>query len=191
MREHCVVLGNGRSRLHFDLYKIKERYVTYGCNAIYRDFMPDTLVSMDMFMVDEIIKSKAHYNTHFVTQHTNNIDKLAANGEPIHFLKHMNSTPDSGTAAIRLASEAGYKLIYLLGFDYHNGKFNNIYAGTPNYSGSNHVTPHSQDTSWRTRLNKIINDNTDTLYVRVTDEENISEKTNFQHMTIEKFKEKY
>ena len=188
---NAVVIGNGSSRLCIDLSKLKGQLKTYGCNALYRDFIPDVLVSMDSYMVYEIINNKAHYKTHFVTQHVNDIDKLANIGEPIHFIQHCNSTPDSGTAAVRLACLDDHTVIYMLGFDYHNNGFNNVYAGTPNYASKNHSTPTSQDNSWKSRLNELTKKYHDILFVRVTNDTDTVDKANFKHMSIEKFKEKY
>jgi len=51
------VIGNGESRRGIDLSLLKDRGKTYGCNALYRDFCPDYLISMDTDMVAEIISS--------------------------------------------------------------------------------------------------------------------------------------
>ena len=47
-----VVIGNGKSRKQIDLAAIRHR--TFGCNAVYRDFSPDVLVSVDNGMMQEI-----------------------------------------------------------------------------------------------------------------------------------------
>lgn len=53
----AVVLGNGRSRLKFDLDEIKKHAFTVGCNAIYRDWSPDVLVATDVEISAEVVKS--------------------------------------------------------------------------------------------------------------------------------------
>ena len=45
---YCI--GNGPSRKGFDLAKLKATGQTYGCNALYRDFMPDFIFSVDRQM---------------------------------------------------------------------------------------------------------------------------------------------
>ena len=45
-RVFCI--GNGESRQGFDLEKLRQHGTIYGCNAIYRDFMPDVLTAVDM-----------------------------------------------------------------------------------------------------------------------------------------------
>jgi len=186
--DDAVVIGNGTSRLHFDLYKIKQKYTTYGCNALYRDFIPDYLISMDIYMVTEIINARMHHNTKFYTQHVNDIDVLQGQGEPINFVKTYASTPDSGTAALDLASN-NHKKIYIIGFDYHNGSHNNVYAGTANYNAKNYSTPTVQDDKWRSRLYNIVKQNNDIEYVHVTNDTYEHVLPNITTMDIERFKE--
>ena len=49
----AFVLGNGKSRLNVDPRNFQERGVVYGCNALYREFVPDYLVAVDVKMVNE------------------------------------------------------------------------------------------------------------------------------------------
>ena len=51
-RVFCI--GNGESRQGFDLEKLKPHGKIYGCNAIYRDFMPDVLTAVDHGIMHEI-----------------------------------------------------------------------------------------------------------------------------------------
>ena len=51
--ERAFVIGNGTSRQHIVLTDLPEGK-TYGCNAVYRDFDPDVLVSVDNGMMHEI-----------------------------------------------------------------------------------------------------------------------------------------
>ena len=187
--KQALVLGNGKSRLKFDLYELKKHFITYACNAIYRDFIPDYLISMDSHMVSEIINARVHHRTKFYTQHMNDWDLLAGIGEPINFIKSLPATPDSGTAAVELASSHGYSNIYLLGFDYNNGHINNVYAGTPNYHSKTYHTPLIQDDKWRNRLYQIIKKNTDINYYRVTDEKYDQKLNNYNYITLENFEE--
>ena len=43
---HAKAIGNGPSRKPLNLEHIKSIMTTYGCNALYRDFIPDYLISM-------------------------------------------------------------------------------------------------------------------------------------------------
>ena len=46
-RGNAYCIGNGPSRKGFDLNKLKATGQTYGCNALYRDFLPDFIFSVD------------------------------------------------------------------------------------------------------------------------------------------------
>ena len=185
--KQALVIGNGVSRLKFNLNELKKHFVTYGCNALYRDFIPDYLISMDIHMVTEILNARAHYKCKFYTQHINDIDLLAGNGEPINFVKTYVATPDSGTAALDLASSHGYDVIYILGFDYNYGNHNNVYAGSVNYNNKQYTTPIIQDEKWRSRLHNIVKSHPNIQYYRITDEDYNQSLTNYNHIAIEHF----
>lgn len=51
------LIGNGESRKKFDLNILKPFGRIYGCNAIYREFTPDVLVSVDHGIMHEIYHS--------------------------------------------------------------------------------------------------------------------------------------
>ncbi len=54
--QHVMIfcIGNGESRKGFDLEKLRPHGTIYGCNAIYRDFMPDVLTAVDHGIMHEI-----------------------------------------------------------------------------------------------------------------------------------------
>jgi hypothetical protein len=189
-------MGNGPSRKQFDLDTIHATMYTYGCNALYRDFLPDYLVSMDYNMVKEILDKKVHYQTSFHTQHENRIDKLAEEGEPINFFWGFSETNDSGNSALRLALQHDNTIIYLIGFDYNIGgsSLPNVYAGTNNYPSS-HIFPaaNMQTSKWIQRLNKILKQHKDKKFIRVngSNTEISIQQTNYSEITPEQFKEIY
>ena len=51
------LIGNGESRKDFNLQKLRTHGTIYGCNAIYRDVMPDVLTSVDHGIMHEIYHS--------------------------------------------------------------------------------------------------------------------------------------
>jgi hypothetical protein len=135
----AVVIGNGTSRLDFNLQHLKtpsgllgaKTVQTYGCNALYRDFAPDFLVATgNNGIIDEIANS-SYTNDNIV--YTNNL----------HLLEHPNKFylipydpyADAGTTAAYIAAFDGHKRIYLIGFDGYDteGYNNNIYADTNGY----------------------------------------------------------
>ena len=46
-RGNAYCIGNGPSRKDFDLNRLKATGQTYGCNALYRDFVPDFILGYD------------------------------------------------------------------------------------------------------------------------------------------------
>ena len=47
VKEPAFIIGNGTSRLEFDLMSIKDAGTMFGCNALYRDYEPDFLICVD------------------------------------------------------------------------------------------------------------------------------------------------
>ena len=136
-RGNAYCIGNGPSRKGFDLNKLKATGQTYGCNALYRDFMPDFIFSVDtkmsMKMVeDEVGLKTVHYGPAL------EVNRKQSKGM-IHLIPN-NPHWISGNAAFWTAGVHGHKNIYLLGFDfreYGKGKLNNIYQDTENYGERN------------------------------------------------------
>ena len=52
-----IVYGNGESRQQLDQLQFSGNFITWGCNAIYRDMRVDNLVSVDYAMQQEIESS--------------------------------------------------------------------------------------------------------------------------------------
>ena len=55
--KNVFALGNGESRDGIDLNQFKQWGKIYGCNALYRDYQPDGLISTDWPMMHEIYSS--------------------------------------------------------------------------------------------------------------------------------------
>ena len=51
-RVFCI--GNGESRKGFDLESLRPQGKIYGCNALYRDFLPDVLTAVDHGIMHEV-----------------------------------------------------------------------------------------------------------------------------------------
>lgn len=193
-KNDALVIGNGPSRLQFDLDELHAQLVTYGCNALYRDFMPDFLISHDMGIADEILDKRVHYKTKFYTQHGTKMDRRHSIGEPINFVIQDKWLGDSGTGALRLACMNGHKKIYMIGFDYNNdNKFiNNVYAGTPNYQpGPINNGGEFMLQQWESRLRYCCDTYKDTMIIRVNGNgyKPVCKKDNFKNITPEQFKE--
>jgi len=136
-RGNAYCIGNGPSRKGFDLNKLKATGQTYGCNALYRDFMPDFIFSVDtkmsMQMVeDEVGLKTVHYGP------TLEVNRKQSKG----MINLIPNNPHwiSGNAAFWTAGVHGHKNIYLLGFDfreYGKGELNNMYQDTACYGERN------------------------------------------------------
>ena len=183
----ALVIGNGKSRLQFDLYQLRQKYKTYGCNAIYRDFVPDVLVSMDWYMVKEIIDSGVIHKTHFVTQHMNQTTGLEKT-LPINFIDTETTTPDSGNAAVKYAIKQGATEVYIIGFDGHIQQYNNVYAGTRNYHHNGYCVKQIQEDKWQHRLYSTMVKNPNVDFYIVNDHMTHT-LPNLTYITIEDFKE--
>lgn len=132
-RGNAYCIGNGPSRKGFDLNKLKASGQTYGCNALYRDFMPDFIFSVDTKVTmkmceDEVGLKTVHYAPAL------EVNRKQSNG----MLKLIPNNPHwiSGNAAFWTAGVHGHKNIYLLGYDfreYGKDQLNNIYQDTENY----------------------------------------------------------
>jgi hypothetical protein len=128
----AFVLGNGISRLAVDLSVLKQRGTIYGCNALYREFAPDVLISTD--------KGIAHTIQHsgYAREHTMYTRKplpgLGARSVPQSYFGFS-----SGPIAVGLAAMDQHLAVYLIGFDMGptaTNRFNNVYADTEFYKKS-------------------------------------------------------
>jgi hypothetical protein len=127
----------------------KDYEVVVGCNAIHRDFVPDHLVCCDNRMVKEALQNPSvkkiytrekYYQEHRkIAKHKNvlRLPPLPYQGyqrvdDPVHW--------GSGPYAVLLAADFGAESVDLIGFDLYSndGKVNNIYKGTENYSRSDY-----------------------------------------------------
>ncbi len=193
-KSDALIIGNGKSRLQFDLKVLQEIFTTYGCNALYRDFMPDFLISHDMGIADEIVENRVHYKTNFYTQHGTKMDNRHTKGEPINFVIQDKWMGDSGTGALRLALKNGHKNIYMIGFDYVNeNKFiDNVYAGTRHYQpGPINNGGKFMLTQWETRLRYLCQTYSQSNVIRINGNGYIPlcKESNFSNITAEQFKE--
>lgn len=148
---NAYIIGNGPSRKGFDLNLLKETGQIYGCNALYRDFRPDYLFSVDAKMSKEISESQIWEQGVI----------CYAPGLEVNRNKGLNLIPNnphytSGNQAIWTSTVHGHKNLYLLGFDYREyGKdqLNNIYQDSENYGPRHSDTVFSE---WLSQLRRMI-----------------------------------
>jgi len=136
-RGNAYCIGNGPSRKGFDLNRLKPHGQTYGCNALYRDFMPDFIFSVDAKMTAQMCLDKVGRKTiHYAP--SLEVNRRHAKGM-IHLIPN-NPHWISGNQAFWTAGVHGHKNIYLIGYDfreYGKGKLNNIYQDTLIYGERN------------------------------------------------------
>jgi hypothetical protein len=188
----AFVLGNGTSRNTISLDNLNEFGTVYGCNALYRDYIPNYLVAVDAKMVMEINR----FNIQDKTQVWTNPNKAFATLSKLNYFTPSKGW-SSGPTALHLASEHAHDTIYVLGFDYkgigdENQVVNNVYAGTENYK-------RKQDRAtfygnWLRQTISTILKNPKKRYIRVLEDKGFTPKEfdkieNLEHISVNNFKE--
>jgi hypothetical protein len=199
----AVVIGNGTSRLDFDLrmfleYRegnfqnwkpasIKRTFYTYGCNAIFRDYVTDFIAITGEGLLDEFVSTVqrqeviAYANNQFLYKHPSKFSLIP-----------QNPNLNSGAIASYLAAFDGHSQIYMLGFDGNDTpNYNyNVYANTSYYPT---LYENVQEDFWVKSLSTIMKVYNDTEFVRVmpTSSSRIPEPwkyfTNFRQVNFNQF----
>jgi len=154
------VLGNGSSRKDIDLDVLKEKGLLYGCNALYRDYIPDVLVATDKLISTEIQKIGYSKRHRFYT-------RVPEDGKGAYPVPAQYYGFSSGPIAVALAAQY-CDVIFMLGFDFGSvdgARFNNVYADTPFYKKS--TDPATPGENWIKQITKIAGDFPNTSFVRV------------------------
>jgi hypothetical protein len=171
-----LVIGNSISRKDIEISRLK-KFEIYGCNALYRDFTPDHLITTDLKMIKEIIKS-GYKNPVYTLPSVN-----ATVGK--QFITLPNQTEElcpSGVRAVKLALEK-HTEIYMLGMDFTN---DNVYKGTPTYGD------HWDFNKWIKDIEHVINKHKDLNFIRIgAQKHNIAPHSNFKEITVTEFANKY
>jgi hypothetical protein len=165
------VIGNGESRKGFDLNKLVEYGPIFGCNALYRDFYPTTLIAVDDRMIKEINEyGGIPKSTELICRMNDKTRRtlVSSRGEVI---------VDRGYAAgptalyIMCGRYTDITDIFLIGFDIYskNGKVNNMYKDTNCYAMSDQTATYTKN--WIERLCYIFSTNPSKRFYRVSDDE--------------------
>ena len=157
----AFVLGNGTSRLAVDLNQLKTLGSVYGCNALYREFEPDVLISTDK-PISARIQEEGYSLTHkFYTRRP-----LPGQGALPVPEQYYGFRP--GLIAVAQAALDKNIAIYLVGFDMgpsEVGKFNNVYADTEFYKKSSAVPTYTGN--WVRQLITVTKDFPKTSFFRI------------------------
>jgi hypothetical protein len=182
----AFVLGNGVSRQAVDLTTLKTLGTTYGCNAIYREFVPDVLISTDAPISERIQhEGYSQKNTHYTRK------PLPDSGARRIAQKYFGYS--SGPVAVGQAAIDGATAIYLVGFDLgptRTGRFNNCYADTEFYKKSSANPTFTGN--WVRQLQTIMKDYPKTSFFRVVGDTTAEVRellgvSNLAHMTLLNF----
>jgi len=182
----AFVLGNGVSRHSIDPAVLTHAGTVYGCNALYRTFAPDVLVSTDTPISEAVQRSG--YSENHVHYTRKPITGLGSLKIPQDYYGYS-----SGPVAAALAAEAAHSRIYLLGFDIgpdQTGKFNNLYADTEFYKKSSAAPTYTGN--WIQQVLTIANKFKQTTFIRVVGETTAEIKQfdpvkNLEHMQLAEF----
>ncbi len=183
----AFILGNSPSRSKIDITKLKEHGYTYGCNALYRDFSPDFLVTVDVAIAGEIVESGYAKNNVVYGGYKS----ILTHGEDITLIpKHPSFS--TGNTATHIASFDGHKEVFLIGFnpDPKQKTVDNLYNGTNCYKPAGTDIMHEL---WVKQLQKIFATYPDVTYYLV-DMAHIpffGYFTNVRNVTVENFKKKF
>lgn len=157
----AFVLGNGVSRQGIDLNQLRAHGKIYGCNALYREFEPDVLVSTDRPIATAIQQSGYALRQKFYTRRP--LPNSGAQAVPRPYFGYS-----SGPIAAAIAAQDGCQPVYLLGFDMgpaQNNQFNNIYAGTEFYKSVNSLPTFTGN--WVKQIKHIVQDFSYVEFVRI------------------------
>ena len=182
----AFVVGNGVSRQLVDLSALKTHGKIYGCNALYRDFTPDVLVSTDKPISDTIQQTGyAVKNCMYTRTPKPGLGALVIPQPYFGF--------SSGPAALALASVAEHTVIYIIGFDMgptKNGTFNNVYADTEFYKKSSSVPTYTGN--WARQMAQIMQQNRKKNFIRVSGPttapvQEFAKVSNLAHIPVDEF----
>jgi len=180
------VLGNGISRRQVDLDLLKLNGTVYGCNALYREFVPDVLISTDTPISMHIQQSGySATHTHYTRKPLPDAGALRVPQQYFGF--------SSGPIAVGIAALAQHESIYLIGFDMgptRTGHFNNCYADTEFYKKSSANPTFAGN--WTNQLKTIARDFPKTSFFRITGDTTAEIRdllgvANLAHMTMADF----
>jgi hypothetical protein len=166
----AIAIGNGESRLQFDLNHVTnhkagfggaDKLQSYGCNGLYRDFTPDFLVAVGDKIIDEIAKS-GYTKNNIIYAHGEHILKYPGK----FYLIPQNISYDAGALAVYMACFDGHKKVFLMGYDGYDvpSAINNVYKDTVGYPNS---SEKQNSAFWSGTLHSVMTTYSDVEFVRV------------------------
>ena len=192
----AIAIGNGESRVGFDLAHIAnhragfggtDRLQSYGCNALYRDFTPDFLIAVGDDIVREIANTD-YPGDNIVYTHSEHIVNYSGK----FYLIPQNVSYDAGSIAIYMACFDGHKKVFMMGYDSYDvpGKINNVYKNTNGYPAGDE---EQNQAIWTKALRSVMTTYGDVEFVRVMPEstwwipEDLAGLANFRQISFRDF----
>jgi hypothetical protein len=164
------IIGNGESRQGIDLNGLKTYGPVFGCNALYREFEPDYLISVDRPMTEEINHSG------YAKKHKVYVRYIDSCPDGVKLWDFINARMGwaAGPCAMELAAQP-FKMgfnqptFYIIGFDLYGigGKINNIFKGTSNYKTSEKTEITCKN--WIKQLDESFRENENIIFKKVGD----------------------
>jgi hypothetical protein len=182
----AFVLGNGISRQGLPLQEISKHGHIYGCNALFRDFVPHVLVATDKPIALHIESTGYPTTNKFYT-------RRPTDGKGGLEIPKSYYGFSSGPVATALAALERYPRIYMIGFDLgptDDKKFNNLYASTEFYKDSGSVPTYTGN--WAKQIRQICKDFPSTRFIRVYGKttariQELELIKNMQHLQLDQF----
>lgn len=110
----CIIIGNGPSRLKYDLNSIT--IPTFGCNFVYREHRVDHLVAQDRTVL-ATMEQEAIDQPVWVPEMRYRQGPVWKFMQSLRSPYFMHRSLLSGEWCIVLAAEMGYDTVHLVGFD--------------------------------------------------------------------------
>ena len=156
----ALVVGNGESRLTLCLGGLPGDVLVFGCNALYRDFTPDYLGSIDVLMTSEIVRAADGASFVFIGPAGRVRQWEEAEAAPAALVvADKPSEWTTGPMMVHAAAVLGCDPIYLAGFDVgwtpRHGYINSVYRDTPMYAASE-CPPNYHISNWGKHLAAIL-----------------------------------
>lgn len=188
----AFVIGNGTSREPISLHSLKPFGKIYGCNALYRDFMPDCLVAVDTKMVLELNKAGIQHKVETWT----NPNRAYSDMTGFNFFQPSKGWSSGPTALWHASDMTDYDTIYILGFDFEGtGQLvNNIYSGTQNYKPAHEKATYFGN--WLKQTVMTCQNNPKKRYIRVLGESfftppELNKLDNVENIHVRDFKKSF
>ena len=195
MTKFVSIVGNGESRMGFDITPLKLFSTVVGCNAIFRDYVCEYLVCADKHMCQEAVNTVGKGTTIYTRDKWVNQFAMWPNVIKIPHLPykgderkdepfHWGTGPYAGVVALTFKPKA----IFMLGFDlYDRDKdVNNMYRGTHGYT---YIKRPVDPSYWKYQFHKLMELSPDIRWIVVNHDNWEMPKEWKQHANV--FQETY